>query len=223
MADPVLESALSQPIFGMFIAVRLDLTNAEVGRIIRLLDGAAEIDISGETYTGIDEDFGTIDTVETISDGGNEEAPELVLSLLPNNATTAAVLADFTMQGCEVKVYVGAFDLSTGLIIGTPELKFFGQVDVPTLMLEKGVRRVELSIVSVFERLFENDDAVRASDGYHQSIWPGELGMEYMTGTDKNLYWGARAPVGQLGGSGYYGGAGFTGWGSRVANETMNR
>lgn len=195
MADPILESALSQPIFGMFIAVRLDLTNAALGRIVRLLDGAAEIEISGELYSGIDADFGTIDTVETISDGSNEEAPELVLSLLPNNATTAATLADFTMQGCEVRVYVGAYDLTTGLIIGSPELKFLGQIDVPTLTLEKGIRRIELSIVSVFERLFENDDAVRASDGYHQSVWPGELGFQYMTGTDKNLYWGAKPPI----------------------------
>lgn len=194
MADPILESALSQPIFGMFIAVRLDLTNAALGRVVRLLDGASEINIGGETYTGIDADFGTIDTVETISDGGNEEAPELALSLLPNNATTAAILADFTMQGCETRVYVGAYDLTTGLIIGTPELKFLGQIDVPTLTLEKGVRRIELSIVSVFERLFENDDAVRAADGYHQSVWPGELGLEYMSGTDKNLYWGAKPP-----------------------------
>lgn len=208
MADPILESALSQPIFGMFIAVRLDLTDAAIGRVVRLLDGAAEIAFGGETYTGIDADFGTIDTVESISDGGNEEAPELVLSLLPNNATTASMLADFTMQGCEVRVYVGAYDLTTGLTIGTPELKFLGQVDVPTLTLEKGVRRVELSIVSIFERFFENDDAVRASDGFHQSVWPGELGLEYMSGTDKNLYWGAKPPA-QTSGNTWLGRVGF--------------
>jgi hypothetical protein len=40
------------------------------------------------------------------------------------------------------------------------------------------------------------DEGVRASNGYHQSVWPGELGLEYMTGTDKNLYWGAKRPVG---------------------------
>lgn len=205
MADPILESALSQPIFGMFIAVRLDLTDAALGRVVRLLDGAAEINIGGETYTGIDPDFGTIDTVETISDGSNEEAPELLLSLLPNNATTAAILADFTMQNCEVRVMLGAYDLSSGLIIGTPELKFLGEIDVPTLTLEKGVRRIELSIVSVFERLFENDDAVRASDGYHRSVWPGELGLSYMSGTDKNLYWGAKPPMQGTGPTGMIG------------------
>ena len=196
MADPFLEAALSQQVFGMFIAVRLDLTSTSLGRVIRLLDGAAEITVSGETYTGIDADFGTIDTVDTISDGTGEEAPELVLSLLPNNATTSAVLTDPAMQGCGVRVILGAYDLSTGVPIGTPELKFMGQIDVPTLMLEKGSRKIELSIVSIFERLFENDDAVRASDGYHRSIWPGELGLAFMTGTDKNLYWGSKAPAG---------------------------
>lgn len=195
MVDPVLESALSQPIAGMFLAIRMDLTNAGLGRIVRLLDGAAEITISGETYAGIDDDLGTIDTVDSISDGGNEEAPELVLSLLPSSATSAAILADPSMQGCDVKIYVGAYSLVTGEPIGTPELKFYGQIDVPTLLIEQGSRKIEFSIVSVFERLFENDDAVRASDGYHQSIWPGELGLEFMTGTDKNLYWGAKPPV----------------------------
>lgn len=196
MADPILESALSQPIAGMFLAVRLDMTSAPLGRVVRLLDGAAEITISGETYTGIDADFGTIDTVETISDGANEEAPELILTMLPNSAATAANLANPAMQGCEIKVIVGAYDLTTGEPIGTPELKFMGLIDVPTLMLERGSRKVELSIVSVFERLFESDDAVRASDGYHQSIWPGELGLSFMTGTDKNLYWGSKPPAG---------------------------
>lgn len=195
MVDPVLQSALSQSVVGMFIAVKLDLTSAALGRVIYLLDGAAEITFDGHTYKGIDDDFGVIDTVESISDGSNEEAPEIVLSLLPNGATTAAMLADPSMQGCTVTIYVGAFDLSTGLPIGTPETKFLGQIDVPTLTIDKAIRRVEISIVSVFERLFENDDAVRASDGYHQSIWPGELGLEYMTGTDKNLYWGAKRPA----------------------------
>ena len=194
MVDTTLVTALSQPVVGMFLAVRMDLTSATLGRVVRLLDGAAEITVSGETYTGIDTDLGTIDTVDVISDGSNEEAPELILSLLPNNASTAAILADPKMQNCEVKVIVGAFSLITGLPIGTPEVKFMGQIDVPTLHLEKGSRKVEFSIVSVFERLFENDDAVRASDGYHQSIWPGELGFEFMTGTDKNLYWGAKPP-----------------------------
>lgn len=195
MVDPVLESALSQPIAGMFLAIRMDLTAASLGRVIRLLDGAAEITFGGEIYAGLDADFGTIDTVDSISDGGNEEAPELVLSLLPNSATSAAILANPSMQGCEVKVYVGAYSLVTGEPIGTPELKFMGQIDVPTLLIEHGSRKIEFSIVSVFERLFENDDAVRASDGYHQSVWPGELGLEFMTGTDKNLYWGAKPPV----------------------------
>ena len=170
MVDPVLESALSQPIVGMFLAVRLDLTNAALGRIVYLLDGAAEITFNSETYTGKDDDFGAIDTVETISDGSAEQAPELVLTLLPDSATTATMLADAAMQGCEVRVYVGAFNLTTGVPIGTPELKFMGQIDVPTLIIEQGSRKIELSIVSVFERLFENDDAVRATDGYHQSI-----------------------------------------------------
>lgn len=203
MVDPILTSALGQPITGMFVGLKLDLTSTVLGRTVCLLDGAGRIVHGTDVYTGIDDAFGTIDSVEEISDGSGESAPELVISLFPNSASTTATIANPAMQNCLAKVITGSFDLTTGLVIGEPEIKFLGQIDVPTLTLSQGVRRVEISIVSVFERLFENDDAVRASDGYHQSVWPGELGFEYMTGTDKNLYWGAKPPSGATSRSGF--------------------
>lgn len=195
MTDPVLTAALSQPIVGMFVGLRMDLTATPVGRVVCLLDGAGQIQHGADLYKGIDDDFGTIDTVESISDGSTDQAPEIIVSLLPNSAASSTNIANPQMQNCPVKIIVGSFNTVTGIVIGEPEVKFLGMIDVPTLIIEKSSRKVEISIVSIFERLFEVDDAVRASDGYHQSLWPGEKGLEFMTGTDKNLYWGGKAPV----------------------------
>ena len=92
---------------------------------------------------------------------------------------------------------VGAVDPISGIAIGAPEILFMGEIDVPTITLEQnGARKVEYTIVSVFERLFEVEEGQRASNGWLQSIWPGDLGLEHMTGTDVNLYWGAKPPQG---------------------------
>lgn len=193
--DPLLGAALSQRTVTLFCAVRIDLT-ATLGRPLLLLDGAGQVTFGGETYLGRDLDFGVLDAMEVISDGGGDDAPEIGIAISPPGATAVATLASPAMQGAEVRVFVGAIDDATGAPIGTPELKFTGEVDVPALSVSTGERKLDLSIVSAFERMFEVEEGVRAQDGWHQSIWPGELGLEYMTGTDRNLYWGGNPPAG---------------------------
>jgi len=195
MADPALEAALAGPNPWLFGAIRIDM--AGIGARLTplcLLDGAGRVQIGLETYIGADDFFGAIDSIDAISLADGDEAPEIKLSLLPPSGSAGALLASPAMQGREVRILVGALNPATGLPIGQPETKFLGEIDVPTLVVEKGIRRLDLTIVSVFERLFEVEDGVRAQDGWHQAIWPAERGLEYMTGTDKNLYWGARPP-----------------------------
>lgn len=197
MVDPVLTSALSQDGVIFFAAMKIDLP----ARSLYFLDGAGILVINGNTYSGEDSEFGTVNAIDIISEDIGDSAPELNISLFPKDGVAAATLANPEMQGSVVTIMVGAVDPATGLTIGQPEVKFLGEIDVPTLVVEKGSRVVEFTVVSIFERLFEVDEGVRASDGYHQSIWPGERGLEYMTGTNKNLYWGAKKPIGQTGSS----------------------
>lgn len=215
MVDPVLSAALAVDGVYFFAAMKIALP----GKNLCLLDGAGQITIGADTYVGQDPDFGAISAIDSISDKDGEEAPELSLTMFPSSAASAATLANANMQGSIVQIICGVMDPATGLPVGTPEVKFLGEIDTVTLSVSEGRRELEFTIVSVFERLFEVDEGVRASDGWHQSIWPGELGLQYMTGTDKNLYWGGKRPAGQLAGSGFSNGGGSFGGGARTLNN----
>ncbi|NWK98681.1 hypothetical protein DM806_24060 [Sphingobium lactosutens] len=191
--DATLKNALAQPAPWLFGAIRIDFP----GYTLRLLDGSAEFPIGGEMYRGMDPTFGTIASLSEMSEDMDDSAPEVELTLFPPDVSAAAILSHPDMQGSPVRIMVGAIDPYSGAVLGTPETLFLGEIDVPTVAIsESGERTVSYTIVSVFERLFEVEEGQRASDSWHQSIWPGELGLEFMTGTDVNLYWGAKPPAG---------------------------
>ena len=202
MTDPVLQAALETEAPYLFGAIEILFPD----HTLRVLDGSGELTIGGDLYTGEDPVFGVLDTIGTHEEAIGEEAPELTISFLPPDASAAAELASAAMQGSQVRLMLGAFDPTTNSVIGTPEQLFLGEIDVPTYEISQGARSVSFTVVSVFERLFEVNEGERASDGFHQSIWPGEKGLEHMTGTVKNLYWGAKRPV-----TSFYPGAGG-GW-----------
>jgi len=191
MTDPTLTAALAADGVWLFGAVKIELP----GKTLRLLDGSAVMTIGGEAYSGADADFGTLAAIDVITDNQEDEAPELRFSFFPVDGVATATLANPAMQGARVTIMVGAANIATMAPIGTPEIVFLGEVDVATLRTGEGQRVVEFTVVSVFERLFEVDEGQRASDGFHQSIWPGERGLDGMTGTTKKLYWGAKPPA----------------------------
>lgn len=201
MADPALTAGLAVDGVYFFGAIKIELP----ARTLYLLDGAGEVTIDGNVYKGQDDEFGTLNAIDMISESLGDEAPELMISIYPVDGVASSVLANSAMQRSKVSIIVGAIDPTTGLTIGTPEVKFYGEIDVPTLTISQGQRVLEFTVVSVFEKLFEVEEGVRASDGWHQSIWSGEKGFEYMVATDKNLYWGTQKPTGQLSSGGGYG------------------
>jgi hypothetical protein len=191
--DTALKNALALSGVFLFGAVRIDLPD----HTIRLVDGSANVVVSGELHTGIDATFGTLADISEISEEIDDSAPEVTISLFPPDISATAVLVNAAMQGSPVKIMAGAVDPMSGVAIGAPEVLFLGEIDVPTISIDgSGARKVEYSVVSVFERMFEVEEGQRASNGWHQSINPGELGLEFMTGTDVNLYWGAKPPQG---------------------------
>jgi hypothetical protein len=157
---------------------------------LRLCDGSAAINFNGDIFTGSDERFGTIAAVEAISEAAGDSAPGLVITLFPPDLTSAVELSSPQMQGSSVKLWLCVVDPVTGLVVPEPELLFVGEVDVPTLKGSGTERSVEVQCVSVFEELFADNEGARLSDSFHKEVWPGETGLENMTGIVRNILWG---------------------------------
>jgi hypothetical protein len=161
---------------------------------LRLLDGAGVLTLFGNTYLGIDPTYGALQGIDKFSDGAADTSPVLKIVLLPPTNTAMAALAEATAQGAQVSLWVGIVNPTTGLPVSDPDLRFIGSVDVPTITIDKGVKTLELICVSAFEQFFRDDEGVRLCDSWHQSIWPGELGLQWVTAVQIAMPWGSDAP-----------------------------
>lgn len=189
--SPEQGAAYAAPALLLFEAFELDLGG---GAWLRLLRGAGEVSFSGKTFVGVDDAYGVLGQVEAITDGVEDEAPSLQMALLPPTRSAAAALAQPSLQGRRVTFWQGVADLATGAPIGTPDVLFLGEVDVPNLRVGQGTLSVSLDVVSAFERFFEVREGVRLSDAFHQAAWPGELGLAFVTATQRQLPWGRDEP-----------------------------
>lgn len=176
----------------VFGAVRIALP----GATMRLLDSSGVVAFGGETYTGEDPTFGVLGAISALTDGSGDEAPAFDITIIPPDDTAAGTLAAATMQGSGVQLWLGAVDRATGAPLGDAYLVFAGEVDVPLISAGAQGRMVEYQVVSVMERLFDEDEGAKASDAFHQSIWPGETAFFDVTGIEQTIYWG-QAPVAQ--------------------------
>ena len=188
---PALDAELRKDIPVVFGAVAIDLPDTSVN----LLDGAGTLSFGGRIFVGEDATYGTISEVEDLTDGTGDSAPAFSMTLLPSGDAAAAALAAPGMQGSPVYVWVGAVNPATGQPVPDPHLIFMGELDVPTLQSEENARRLTYEVVSVFERLFEDDESARLSSGFHRSIFPNEAGMDGVTGVAETVYWGVQAPA----------------------------
>jgi hypothetical protein len=101
--------------------------------------------------------------------------------MIPPSSTAAATLCDPLYQGSSINVWLAGINPATGLLVPDPYLLFAGQVDQPTLNVDKGALSVDFECVSQFDLLLEDDEGSRLSDAFQQSIWPGETGFANQT------------------------------------------
>jgi hypothetical protein len=161
---------------------------------LRLLDGSAEIVMDGNKFTGRDDTFGTIGAIKLPKDGVGDQAPTISLTLLPPTSTAAASLGSAAMQGSRVRIWLGVLDRTTGIPVPDPLLLFDGEIDVPTLKWSVRRREVEYRVVSVFDKFFDLEEGIRLSDSSHQTYFPGELGLAFVTGVAEPVFWGMDRP-----------------------------
>lgn len=187
MLTPATAAAFGARAVLMFCAIEIDLP----GGALRLLDGPGQVTFDGRTFLGEDPIYGTLGGVESVTDGIESDAPEITVTILPPTMTAAATLASAAAQFSAVTIWVGALDKVTGAVVADPHVLFVGEVDVPTLSGDAESRSLQYSVTSVFELLFEVDEGARLNNAFHQSVWPGELGFEYVSEVQRQLPWGA--------------------------------
>jgi hypothetical protein len=190
-----LDTALSADRVPIFGAVSIALP----GYTLRLLDGSGAITFAGGTFVGDDPTYGVLAAVSEITDGASDEAPAVSITILPPN--------------------------DTGAVVADPVLLFIGEVDVPTLSSGADGRTLEYEVTSISERLFAGDEGLRLSDGFHRSVWSGEVGLANVSGVEQTIYWGTQPPPGtvQPGSSITGGGFGLSGLATSIAQLTINR
>lgn len=178
---------------------------------VRLCDGGF-ITFDSEVYTSKDAVFGSVGSLRPMSEGVGDEVPALELELLPDGSAEPGDLGQPGFQQSRCRLWLGEYDVDTGLISGTPDLLFDGQLDQCTLKVDVSERSLASTIVSTAERLFQRNAGNNLSDGWHESVWPGEKGHANATGLTVPIAWGVEAPPRSYGGAAYTGGGGPAWW-----------
>lgn len=190
--SPALAAALRGERPLLFGAVEIALPDYT----IRLLDGAGEVMIgagaAARKFSGRDPVYGVLDSIKGLSSAIGDQAPTVTLGLIPSATAALARLLDPAVQGSAVTIMVGVLDIGTGRPVADPYVVFSGELDVPTVKWGANDRRLEYRATSIAERLFQVEEGKRLSDTFHQHIWPGELGLAFVTGVEANVPWGQK-------------------------------
>ena len=185
---PALAAALRGERPLLFGSVEINLP----GHDLLLLDGSAQIMVGNRLFVGRDPTYGVLDTIKGLKDAIGDQAPSVNLGLIAAGDAALAALIDPAVQGSAVTIAMGAIDPWTGLVIGAPYPLFAGELDVPTVTWDANDRRLEYTVTSVAERLFATEEGRRLSDAFHQLVWPGELGLAFVTDVETWVPWGQK-------------------------------
>lgn len=168
--------------------VRIDLPAGPVF----LTDGGF-VDFAGDRYLGDHPVFGALSAVSAIRNGAETQATRIDLTILPATDEALATLAAPATQGSRVQWWEGEIDRLTGLLIGTPDLQYDGEIDRGRLGVGPA-RALVLNCGSQSERQLEPNADWRLNNAFHQRIWPGEQGLIHMTNVLKKSEWRERPP-----------------------------
>lgn len=159
-----------------------------------------------KVFRARDPEFGVLGELPNFEDGIDSQNTRSTLTIIPPDQAGLAKVADRKYQRTPIRVWDCTIDGDTGLLIGEPDLLFGGLVDFPRAVIGESWE-VVLECGTEEGLLNEPNEDRRLSNPFHQSVWPGELGLAYVTGLGRKIYWRANAPVGSSGG-GYTSGGG---------------
>lgn len=193
--DATLKAALEGAAPTTFTAVSIAISG---GSTIRLVSGGV-ITISGNVYASEDATYGTLDMVETVTDGADGGVSRATIKLLPPSGAAITALIDPDAQGSVVIVYQGAVNTATGASIGTVETLFTGELDYCRLSVDSTGWKLDIECGTEEGRLLEANEEWKLSNAFHTAIWPGEFGLENVSAVLRKVYWRATNPAGAFG------------------------
>lgn len=188
--DVSLAAALQGPAATVFCALEIVLPD----HTLRVLDGTGVVAFGDRTFGGSDATFGILHAIESVAEQVGTEAPRVRFTFMPSTMDATVALSAPSAQGSEVSLWFGAVDPATGLVIGEPELLFIGELDAVEGAFDQNSRVLTLDVASAWDRLFDVNEGNRLNNAFHQSIWPGELGFQYVTQIQRDEPWGFDAP-----------------------------
>lgn len=202
---------IQKPVFTKATLVKITLP----GATIRLTDGGF-VTFAAESYVARDPTYGVLGSIGSITDG-ESQAQRVEITLQPPSDVAVAALASPLAQGSLIQWWEGSVNPATGLIVGTPELKFQGELDFARFSVGESWALV-LVCGTPAERLLEQNDERRLVSTYHKAIWPGELGLDFVSDNPIRINWrnGASNAISYGGGGG-----GVNGPGGNVVQQVV--
>ena len=174
--------------FGLTGLCKIELPDATV----RLCDGGFFV-FDGETYRASHSTYGTIANVSGFDSGVGSTLPALKMTLLPPEGSAPALISKPGNQTSRVQFWIGEFDPDTH-VITRADREFDGFIDQTNYVFGTRTRRLEMSVVSLAERLFEGNIGNSLNPTFHKSVWPGETGHDHAIGLPIPVAWGAEQP-----------------------------
>jgi hypothetical protein len=165
---------------------------------VRWMDtgGSGFVVWGANTYRAEDAVYGALGAIGAIEDGADGQATVCDLTILCDE-TAMALWIDPAEQGSLVTIHLGAINQATGLLIGTPELLFRGELDQPRLSAGRGQTLI-FDCITEEARMLEPNEEQRLTDSFHQSVWPGELGYDMVSELEQTVFWRADDPRGAI-------------------------
>lgn len=190
--DTALVAALQAPAPTVCWLVEIALPSGTV----RLTD-AGEVVFGGQVFHGEHPTLGVLGSISGLKDGAASTTTRVDVVVLPRSDQAAADLTDPAAQGARVRIWFGAVNPATGALIGTPELKFDGELDKAAFTVG-ATWSVTVQCGTQAERQLEPNEDWRLNHPFHSAIWTGETGLTYVTNVAKKIYWRLDSPNGSI-------------------------
>lgn len=192
---------------GLTGLLKIELPDGDV----TLSDGGVTV-FGGDTYRPQDATLGAWSSISTIAEGVGDEIPAIEFTFAPPGPIAVTALSVGAIQQSRVRLWVAEYDVTTGAVVGTPELRFIGVVDQPQVSFSFRQFSASITAVPDLEAMFFKDTGNGLSATFHKALYAGELGHDNASGLSVPIHWGTQAPRG----------GGASGFGANVLNGAIN-